>query len=84
MKMNLLKSKGCYAFVLLAVTSIAISCKKNSNNNVELDAAKKSTAITKAELSAIARAGFSPFTAYKTDGGYMVEGVSFKHPSKLG
>ncbi|WP_165585866.1 M57 family metalloprotease [Pedobacter nototheniae] len=75
MKTNLLKSKLSYLLIFLAGTAVAISCKKNNNSNTLPE--EETTELTKTELSAIAKAGFSPFNVIKKDGGYLVEGDIF-------
>ncbi|WP_316802941.1 M57 family metalloprotease [Pedobacter nototheniae] len=81
MKTIFLKSKVSYALILLAGTAIAISCKKN--NNTTTPPTEETTEITKSELSAIAKAGFSPFNVIKKDGGYLVEGDIFLDAKNL-
>jgi hypothetical protein len=75
MKTILSKSKLSYVLVLLAGTAVAVSCKKS--NSTETPTLEETTELTKTELSAIAKAGFSPFNVIKKDGGYLVEGDIF-------
>lgn len=84
MKSNiLLNSKTIYLVILTAMTvGLAMSCKK-SNNNASPAAQNSSSALTKEEQTAIARAGFSPTDATKTKGGYIVEGDIFLTPADL-
>lgn len=81
MKTNLLKSKLSYLLIFLAGTAVAISCKKSNNSSTPPE--EDTTDLTKTELSAIAKAGFSPFNVLKKDGGYLVEGDIFLDAKNL-
>ena len=81
MKTNFLFKTGAIALVALMAATVVISCKKNNGNtDTPVDNA---SALTKEEQIGIAKAGFSPTGAYKTNGGYIVEGDIFLKPSDL-
>ncbi|QNK64618.1 hypothetical protein H7F33_09125 [Pedobacter sp. PAMC26386] len=82
MKTNILLNSKTISIALLMTVAVVISCKK-SNSDVPPAGQNSSTTLTKAEQNAIASAGFSPTNAFKTQGGYIVEGDIFLTPNDL-
>lgn len=74
MKNYILLNTKKISIVLLMTAAVIASCKKN---NTAVPPAEQSLTLTKAEQNAIASAGFSPTNAFKTAGGYIVEGDIF-------
>ncbi|QNK64617.1 protease B [Pedobacter sp. PAMC26386] len=82
MKTNNLFNSKTISLVLLMTVAVAISCKK-SNNSIPPTEQNSNTDLTKAEQTAIAKAGFSTNQVVKKDGGYLVEGDIFLTPADL-
>ncbi|MBB5622957.1 hypothetical protein HDE69_004039 [Pedobacter cryoconitis] len=80
MKNYILLNTKKISIALLMTVAVIASCKKN---NTDVPPAEQTSALTKAEQNAIASAGFSPTSAFKTEGGYIVEGDIFLTPNDL-
>ncbi|MGY0035333.1 M57 family metalloprotease [Pedobacter sp. NJ-S-72] len=82
MKNNILLNPKTISIALLMTVAVVISCKK-SNNDVPPAGQNSTSELSKGEQDAIAHAGFSPTNAFKTQGGYIVEGDIFLTPNDL-
>jgi hypothetical protein len=82
MKTNNLFNPKTISLALLMTVAVVVSCKKNNNSTPAIEQ-NSSSALTKEEKTAIAKAGFSTNLVVKTDGGYLVEGDIFLTPADL-
>lgn len=73
MKYKPLLNQRIISLVALILLSVAIGCKKN-NNTTPASSPEGSTSLTEDEQISIAKAGFSPTSAVRVKGGFIVEG----------